>query len=315
MRDFAFVFYATQWRPDLSWPLECCLRSLDACGGEAAKYQRYLVYSGEVTSELEAFCREWRVTLQFERRFTQRLAWPNKALMCRIPRHEVVCILDLDLVFLADPTPMFEQVQRTGRMHSRMDLLVPLWPWPNLPGDGGNRLRDSVGRRIWLGQYRRFGGRAVEELPRAGGGAMPPYFNNGVNFFPGSSLPRFGRAWQQIASRFLRDMALCRPYTFFFNRYFLDQVCFALAMHREQLPWSILPAAYNFIPTEQAPAEDLALLERGEIVMAHMVSPVRHWLQHAEPAGVPGHLQGLCRRVREVALGAVPAGDPCGPRS
>jgi hypothetical protein len=228
--------------------------------------------------------------------------------MCRIPEHEVVCILDLDLVFLADPTPMFEQVRSSGHIYSRMDLLIPLWPWPKLPGDLGIQLRESVGQQIWRGQYQRFGGRPPQEVPRAGGGTMPLYFNNGVNFIPGASLRRFGRAWQEIATAILRDMTFYRPYTFFFNRYFLDQVCFALAVHREQMPWSVLPPTYNFIPTEQAPRDDLALLEEGGIVMAHMVSPVRHWLQRAEPADVPVHLQRLCRQVREVALGGVPAG-------
>lgn len=303
MRDFAFVFYATQWRPDLSWPLECCLRSLDTRGGDASEYARYLVYSGEATPELAEFCDRWRVTLQVERRFTDRLAWPNKALMCRIPRHEVVCILDLDLIFLADPTPMFEQVNATGHIHARMDLLIPLWPWPKLPGNLGLKLRESVGQRIWHAQYQRFGGRLPAQVPRTSGGTMPLYFNNGVNFLPGAYLERFGQAWQEIASCFLRDMAFWRPYTFFFNRYFLDQVCFALAVHREQMPWSVLPSTYNFIPTEQLSGDDLEHLDRGDIVMAHMVSPVRHWLRTGEPEDVPQHLRSLCREVRKVALG------------
>jgi hypothetical protein len=183
-----------------------------------------------------------------------------------------------------------------------MDLLIPLWPWPKLPGDSGIRLRETVGQRIWRAQYQRFGGRPAEEVPRAEGGTMPLYFNNGVNFIPGGELARLGQAWKEIACTFLRDMALYRPYTLFFNRYFLDQVCFALAVHREQLPWSVLPLPYNFIPTEAPSPALLAHLEREEIVMAHMVSPVRHWLRPEEPADVPEHLRALCRRVRDVAL-------------
>lgn len=303
MSPYAFVFYATQWRPDLTRPFEVCLHSLDSRGGRAADYPRYLVYSEEITPEIRNFCERYRVTLQYERRFTYRLAWPNKALMCRVPQHDVVCILDLDIVFLRDPTPMFELARSTGKAYSRLDLLVPLHPWPGLPEGWRKLLRDGVGQRIWRGQYHRFspeGGATSPELPRSGGGTMPPYFNNGVNFVPGSQLRTLGNAWKHISSCFLRDISLHRPYTRFFIHYFLDQISYALALHREQIPWDILPGEYNLIPSAEAAADDLRLIREDRVVMAHMVSPIRHWLAPDTEVDCPEVVQPVYRQVREL---------------
>jgi hypothetical protein len=296
---FAFVFYATQWRRDLTWPLQCCLKSLEEHGGEAASYPRYLVYSEAPTPDIETFCKEYRITLQIEKRFTYRLAWPNKALMCRVPEHEAVCLLDLDLIFLQDPTPIFEETAHTGKIHSRLDLLVPLSPWPKLPEKWGAWLKERIGQPLWRGQYRRFGAGDFREHERPEGGSVPTYFNNGVNFIPGKELRKLGEAWRHVSGVFLRDIGLKRPYTFFFTHYFLDQICYAIAVHRAGIPWEVLPSAYNFIPVSERP-EDRALLPGQDVVMAHMVLPVRHWLDPQDARAPSADLEPLYRRVRRI---------------
>ncbi len=299
---FAFVFFATQWRPDLTWPLEVCLHSLDTRGGAAASYPRYLVYVEEVTPEITEFCRKHRLILHREKRFTYRLSYPNKALMCRIPRHDAICLTDLDIVFLTDPTPMFEEVAATQRVHARVDLTIPLWPWPRLPENTGKWLRYGPALNLWRKQYRRFGGnREVPEVPLpGGGGTMPFYFNDGVAFIPGDHQHAFGEAWREVSTTWLRDVALRRPYTSFFTNHFTSQIAFALALQRAGIPWSVLPSAYNYIPSTDAAPEDMALLRGEQISMAHMVGPVRHWLDPKGEPQSPEVLAPLFRKVREV---------------
>lgn len=302
--SFAFVFYATQWRPDLTWPLTCCLHSIDTHGGRAAEYPRYLVYSEEITPEIQQFCASRRLTIQRERRITYRLAWPNKVLMCRIPRHDVVCLMDLDLVCLCDPTPLFESVAADEKVRVRPDLLVPLRPWPSLPAPIADLLRKRLAPRVWRQQYERFGSRAAPEIHAESGGTMPPYFNNGVNFIPGKYLASLGAAWERVACTLLRDISWRRPYTALFTHYFLDQICFALAMHREAVPWRTLPPGYNLIPRDPLPRDEADLIARREVVLAHMVSPVRHWLSPEKSGEVGPTLRPLFQQVRAVVESA-----------
>ncbi len=308
MSRFAFAFYATMWREGLIWPLQVCLHSLDAHGGAAAEYPRYLVYSGEVTPEVRDFCESHRVILQWERRLSHRTACANKILMCRVPAHEVVCLADTDLIFLGDPTPAFEQAA-AGVVLSRTDLTSPLWPWPSLPPSWQEYLRHRVGERIWRGQYRRFSTAAspdVDSLPDCGNGFPVPYFNSGVNFVPGGHLQPLGQAWWGVCRTLLRDYRLRRPYARFFTPYFLDQIGYPLALHRGGIPWQILDVAYNFIPSVEAPAAELQTLASGRVVVAHAVSPIRDWLDPDKVVDCPDLLQPLLRRVREV-VAEIPA--------
>lgn len=303
MSRFAFAFYATQWRPDLTGPLRACLHSIDTRGGKAAEYPRYLVYAEQITPEIQAFCERHRMIPQHEPRFTYRLSYPNKATMLRIPQYDAVCLTDLDIVFLSDPTPMFEQVASTGKVHTRYDLIVPLWDWPKLPKEWALYLRWKVAPKVWRAQYRRIarpGTPPVEEMPWSGGGTMPAYFNDGVAFVPGVSMQRLHDAWKDLALLWLRDVAMKRPYTFLFTNHFASQISYSFALYRDQIPWAALPVTHNYIPSETLPPQDRALIANDEIVMAHMVSGVRAWLTPGADPDCPDWMLPLYRRVQEV---------------
>lgn len=303
MSRFAFAFYATQWRPDLTDPLRACLHSIDTRGGAAASYARYLVYAEEITAEIRAFCDRHRMIPTHQPRFTYRLSYPNKATMLLIPEHEAVCLTDLDLIFLSDPTPMFEEVARSGRVHTRYDLIVPLWPWPKLPKAWAEHLRWKVAPSVWRAQYRRFsrpGTAPVTEMPWRECGSLPAYFNDGVAFVPGKSMRPLHDTWREVALAWLRDVALRRPYTRLFTNHFTSQISYSLALHRGQIPWSVLPSTHNLIPAEAMSEADRALIGSDRVVMAHMVSGVRHWLQPGAAPACPDWMLPLYRQVQEV---------------
>jgi hypothetical protein len=303
MSRFAFVYFTTQWREDLTWPLQVSLHSIDTRGGAAAKYPRYLIHAEEITPEIREFCDRHRLIVQREKRFTYRLSYPNKALMCRIPECDALCMIDLDIVVLRDPTPMFEETARSGKVRARVDLTVPLNPWPKLPKHWGEAIRYGPALNTWRAQYRRFArghSEPAAEVPRPGGGTMPFYFNDGLVFMPGKHARVFGETWQHVSSRWLGDVALKRPYTFLFTNHFTSQIAFALALHRERIPWEILPSTHNFLPIDIAPAADRELLAGDAITMAHMVGPVRHWLDPKNGREPQADLIPLYRSVREV---------------
>lgn len=312
LERFAFVFFATRWKQDLLWQLRVCLHSLDTRGGAAAGYPRYLVYTGEITSEVREFCDRLCITPLQEERFINGVwyaGYANKALMCNAPAHEVVCLIDLDIVFLGDPTPIFEQAAATGKVHSRIDLISPLWRWSRLPAAAGDALRWNLALNVWRAQYSRFapaGAPAIAEVPRpGGGGTMPAYFNNGVNFIPGGYLQQLGLAWRNICAVWVRDVKLHRPYTYLFNNWSVSQITYAMALHAAGLPWEILPSRYNLMPSSEASEEDLLLVERNDVVLAHMVRPIRDWLEPECAAEPEERVVPVFRRVREV-VGEVP---------
>ena len=121
---------------------------------------------------------------------------------------------------------------------------------------------------------------------------------------PADYLRRLGEAWWYVCRRFMRDRRLCRPYTWFLAPYFFEQMSYALAIHREGIPWSVLPSIYNFIPSAYAPDEDLGLLAGDSVVMVHAVSPVRSWLHKERDVECHPVLLPLFRRVREIAAAA-----------
>ena len=294
---FAFAFYMTHWDSKLVGMLATSMESLTANGGSAAAYPRYLIFSGDETPEIKHFCDEYSLTLQLEPRLTVHRPLPNKALLCRAPEHEVVCLTDLDIVFLADPTPMFAQVADTTAVHCRPDLNTPLERFAALPC---SKLLTALGERVWRAQYARFGpGTRVAEVARRGGGTMPMYFNTGVAFIPGRYLRRLGQIWWSICSTFLRDARFRRPYLRLLMSWVAEQLSFALAVHREQIPWQPLPSAYNLIPIRDMPPEDTALVLRGNPVMLHLVHEVREWLSDDGEQDCPESCRPLFRRVRE----------------
>jgi len=309
---FAFVFYATQWRPDLWEPLHACLHSLDTRGGAAAEYDRILVYSEQVTPEIEGYCARHRLQVRYEPRFTYRISYPNKGLMLRVAGYEALCLTDLDICFLGDPTPMFEQVVATGKVHTVLDRMVPLNPWPRLPPAWSDRLRWGVAPRVWRGQYRRFagpGGEAAPERPWPAGGTMPYYFNDGVVFVPGPLAKPLEDAWREVALAWLRDVAWKRPHTWFFINHFVSQISYSIALPARRIPWAVLPVTHNFIPTPPPTEEDLTAIAEDRVVLAHMVTPVRHWLDPRDERGPDEEwLRPLHRRVRAVIATLPPDG-------
>lgn len=310
MSRFAFVFYVTQWRPDLYRPLEACLYSLDTRGGAAAGYDRYLVYAESLTDEMRHFCERGRLIPRHERRFTYQLSYPNKATMLLIPEYDAVALTDLDILFLGDPTPMFEHVATEGKIHTRYDIIVPLWPWPSLPPRLARRLRWQVAPRLWRAQYGRFASRnptPPREMPWEECGSLPAYFNDGVVFAPGKLMRPLHDAWKAVALAWLRDVRWRRPYTRFFTNHFTSQISYSIALHRGALPWDALPSTHNLIPAEVMPAADRALLSGEDLVMAHLVSGVRHWLEPGAAPNCPEWMLPLFHRVQEV-VSEIPAG-------
>jgi hypothetical protein len=309
---FAFVFYATQWRPDLWEPLHACIHSLDSRGGAAAEYDRILIYSEAITPEIESFCARHRLQVRYEPRFTYRISYPNKGLMLRPEGYEALCLTDLDICFLADPTPMFERVAAEGKVLTVLDRMVPLRPWPSLPPAWERRLRWEFTPRLWRAQYRRFAGRgaqAAPERPWPEAGTLPYYFNDGVVFVPGPLARRLEEAWRAVALAWIRDVAWHRPFTAFFVNHFVSQISYSIALHAYRIPWAVLPVTHNFIPTPPPTGEDLRVIAADEVVLAHMVTPVRHWLNPAdERAPEEEWLLPLYRRVRAVIAELPPDG-------
>lgn len=306
---FAFVYYIDVWKPELRRQLEISAHSLQTRAGNASRYPRYLVFSDRITPEVESFAERFGLILRPEPLLTNYRSLPNKALLCRAPVHEVVCTVDLDIVFLGDPTPAFETTAATGRVHSRYELLLPLWGFPGLRQEARDWWRFEVGQRIWLGQYRRFAPKVpapVEGPPGPGlegRPALPPYFNTGVNFIPGRYLRGIGESWWFCCSRMMRDRRLGRPYQFFFAAHFIEQMCYALAVHREQAPWALLNSRYNYVPmdiTLRAAREDVDRIGPEEVVMVHLASPVRDWLSPDGPANPEAAFLPILKEVRAV---------------
>jgi hypothetical protein len=304
MERFAFAYFANGWNEALSWPLTVSLHALERHGGAAARYPRYLVYSGVLPAELPELCRSHNLILQQEAPLTTRRALPNKALLCRVPEHPVVCLMDLDTVLLRDPTPMFEQVAAEGVVRSRRELIPPYTFWPKLPVVVGRWLRRGLGYSVWHGQFRRFApGAKVEPLPslHPAEERMLPYFNTGVNFVPGRHLRSLGEAWWHTCSCILNDARFRRPYTKLFIPHFYEQMSYAIGLHRAGIPWRELPAEFNLLPTDLAAPADHEITDP---TIVHLVSPVRHWLSPNAPGPDPEIFVPIYRQVRELALEA-----------
>lgn len=304
MERFAFVFYVDQWKPLLVDQFDVCLHSLDTRGGRAASYPRYLICTGEVTPEMRAYCDRHNLTIQPEKIVIDYRIHPNKMLQCRAPRHEVLAFVDLDICFLGDPTPMFERAASTQKILARYELILPHRGIPGLPEKLKAYLRDTLGYRFWVGMYRRFAPRLPVRPGPAGPGLenrsdAPAYFNCGVHFIPSVHLDRLFAAWRQICASLVLDYRLRRPYTQFFYPFWLEQTSYALAIHREQIPWELLPSVYNYIPLEFTPEQDKRI-PAEEVVLLHAVSPVRTWIGRDEPAPAAAEYRPLLERVREV---------------
>lgn len=311
---FAFAYYVDTWKPDLRHQLHISAHSLATRTGRAATYPRYLVFSDRITDEVRAFAAHHGLILRPEPLLTNYRSLPNKALLCKAPAHEVVCTVDLDIVFLRDPTPAFEQAAEEERVLSRYELLLPLWGFPNLSQRARDWWRFEVGQKIWLGQYRRFAPHVPPPTPGPpapgleGRPALPAYFNTGVNFIPGRYLPGIGDSWWYCCSRMMRDRRLGRPYQKFFAAHFIEQMCYALALHREQAPWSVLHSRYNYVPmdvTLNAARDDLDKVSPDEVVMVHLASPVRDWMSPQGPAAPHPAFLPILKQVREVVTEAL----------
>ena len=279
MTRFAFAFFASQWRESLIWPFRHCLHSLETRGGEAAQFDKYLVHLEEPTPSLLQFAADHGLTLVHEQRLTWHQELPNKALLCRVPQHEVVCMADLDLIFLGDPTPAFEQAAHEDKILARLDLLRPLRTVRSVL-QPLFRLLLPLLEYIWLAQYPRFSraGRPASLVPHPDGRLSPPYFNAGVVFSPGKYLRDLGDACWHICSTLLHDFTQRRKlYTLAFAPYFFEQMSFALGLHRQGYPWGVLPSEYNYIPVPFVPDSDRRI-PSSQIRVVHLVNPVRHWL-------------------------------------
>lgn len=298
MPNFAFAFYLTHWNEDLLGPFEVCLKSLEFNGEGAANYPRYLIFSGELTPRVHQFCERNGLKIISRPLWIPQFRLPNRTLVCSAPAHDVVCLIDTDIVFLSSPTPMFEQSQRTGKVLSRIDISLPY------TGFTAKWKLEWLARWIWLRQFSRFA--PHRSLPpllnRPGGGKIPPYFNGGVHFVPGPFLERLGQTWQRICSRLYRDNRFYRPYTFLFNSYYFEMLSYALALHAADIPWSPLPATHNFMPVPFCPAED-RFCDQAEVTMLHLVREVRYWLDlntsERDPqfAYLQDRVQGILRQM------------------
>lgn len=302
-KRYAFVFYMTNWREDLANQLRVAISSLEQNGGLAKAYDRYLVISEGITGATRDFCTANRLILQQEERFTPPgFPLPNKALMCRIPIYDLICLSDLDLVFLADPTPAFQEAEASQKIWARPDKMLPVAPWTKLHPRAGHWLRFTLGLALWKWVYKHFSkkGAGVEcSFTIAGIKNCPPYFNTGVILVPGKYQVALGETWRYVSSKMVRYTRWRHPLSFFFVKYFLEQMAFALALHREDLPWQLLPPNYNLIPIDVLP-DEAETLRSGNIVIAHMVSGIRSWLSQEEVATeVEPEVYELRAKVRE----------------
>lgn len=298
---FAFAFFSTQWRPDLAWQLQVCLHSLDTRGGKAATYPRYLVFLEEPTRDLLDFAARNRLIVRQEKRLTYRQIFPNKALLCKVPDHQAVCFSDLDIVFLKDPTPMLEEAALTGKVQARLDLGLPYSSWPRLPTWGQRWVR-GIAERIWQKQYVRFSRRnqPVAQLRGYSGELQPPYFQAGLTFVPGRVLDSLGEAWWHVSKTLLRDHRFRRPYTSLFTPYFYEQMSLAIGLHRAEIPFSLMQSIYNYLPLfDSIPTEDRNVVA-DDVVIGHMVLPVRSWIDPEDSKVENGNMPELLSKVRAI---------------
>ncbi|MFO0886572.1 MAG: hypothetical protein U0894_20725 [Pirellulales bacterium] len=294
MNKYAFAFYMTHWNESLILPFEVCMKSLQVNGGKCASCPRYLIYSGEVTASVKSFCSRHSIQLRLEPRWTEHFRLPNRTLVCKAPFHEVVCLLDTDIVFLQSPEPMFRRAAELNKVHSRLDISLPYSALT------ARFHLTRLARWIWRRQFSRFAlGRALPawHSQPSGQGLIPPYLNGGVHFVPGIYLERLGTAWQRICAKLYRDARWRRPYTFLFQPYYFEMMSYAMGLHAAEVPWELMPPTHNFMPVPAAPAADKSI-NQEEVVMLHLVNEMRHWLQPGCPA--PGEFQILWDRLNKV---------------
>lgn len=280
----------TDWRADLARQLRISLTSLDLLGLSSDEIKRYLVTSPTQDPGVLSFAKDRKIELVFRERLTAAHPLPNKALITTPRIHDVIMYCDLDIVFLKDPRPVFQRTDAEQCLAARVDLMEPLFSWPDLPKPVAYLMRECLGRLIWW-LMRSYYSTTLESR-------RIPYFNTGVFFVPGRVLAEIGPIWWSICSSFLSARRRRIPYPFFFTFYFYEQLALSLAVRKLGIPFWELDPKYNFIPVGDS-FEALKACDDGLPAICHVVTGIRDWFDLTQPPAT-GRYQDLCQRVRGV---------------
>lgn len=313
MSRFSFGYFLDRARPVYVQQLRLHLFSLERYGGAAWDYPRFLMYAGDPATpeaaELRRVCHDGGVeivpvTAPF------RSAFDSKLCMFRIPAGETACLMDLDTLFLGDPTPALERAEALNCLLAIPGPLSPVRHFTSRPWLAPlDRAFDARGRALWRALFRRF---AAERPPpperlNQEGKRVYPYPNGGVLVAP---RVQFTRLEPRVAAvtAFLQKQAarrgavarhLCLHHT--------DQLALGIAGYALDLLREDLGYEYNFAAGCTRRPELRSLLLRGEVRIAHVVTTARPYLAAGTAPEPPEQLRPFIDRVRAI-LDA--AGEP-----
>ena len=284
-KDFAIVYYMTEWRADLALQLSASLTSLDLLGIGAQRVHRYLTLTEPVSEATKSFLDSRGVEVLIRDRFTQAQPFANKTLISVSQPHRVVMCCDLDIVFLGNPLPLFERAASSRRFLARPDFGNPLYWWPEFPAPIARFLQKKVGRAIWQRMRSRY--RKLQ------GNEAVPYFNSGIFLCPGPLFSELMCHWWRACSSLLRARRRRYPYIFFFTFHFYDQLALSLALESSGIPFDVVGAEYNYMPTKDK--QELC----SSPIACHLVTDLRGWYDLTKEHSAPGN-EDVYGRVREI---------------
>jgi hypothetical protein len=316
MSDYVFAYFLDAPRPAYLRQFRLHLHTLRTRGGRAAGYRRFLMYGGPLTGDEGRVIREFTdreevELVQVDQPF--RDPFDNKLLMCRVPEGEVACLMDLDTVFLDDPTPAFDEAAAHDALLAIPGPRSPVRRLSSRPWlAGANEAFDAWGRRAWRDLFRKHApGRPEPPLIRnLEEKLIYPYFNGGVVVVPRKHLLGLEEVCRQVTADLqeegrrhgLTARLLCLHHT--------DQMALGIGAHALGLEWRPLSYLYNFTPGCTLIPELSAALEAGEAKVLHLVTSTRRYLEPNFQGEVPEHLRTWVRLARELAAEL----DPSTPR-